>query len=330
MTQLPLREEELESRLVWIFGSPRTGSTWLLELLAHPLSLEARSQLGFRAPDDLARPLDVLPINESLLPTHIMMPAPGALATRTPTRIRVMEDVFGELAGYFFSEQFEDVWRPAVRKLAHARFHAHLERAAATYQFDERAIIVIKEPNGSHAAPAIMSIQEPARMIFLHRDGRDVVDSLLTMNAPGGMIAAWRGTAAETPEQRLALIREESLNWVARTTATERAFQERPPELRWRVSYEELMDDTPGRIGAMMGWLGLERDPAAIAEVIDAHAFGSPGQSSSGAAATRRAATPGLWRQNLSQDESALAHEIMGTKLAELGYDVATEAGAQP
>ncbi len=311
-----------------MFGSPRTGSTWLLELLAHPLSLEARTPLGFRAPDRLARPLDVLPINESLLPTHIMMPAPGVPEMRTGPQMRVMEDVFGDLAGYFFCQQFEDVWRPALRDLAHARFRAHMERTAATYTVDDGAIMVIKEPNGSHAAPLIMSTMERARMIFLYRDGRDVVDSLLSMNAPGGLIAAWRGKAARTPEQRLALIRDESLNWVARMTETERAYQERPSELRWRVRYEDLVADPAGGLGGIAGWLGLDRDADAITTAVEAHAFGLPGQSATGAAATRRSATPGLWRENLSERESALAHEIMGEKLAELGYDVAPELGA--
>jgi hypothetical protein len=313
-----------------MFGSPRTGSTWLLELLAHPVSLEARTPLGFEAPGDLGRPLDILPINESLLPTHIAMPAPGALEQRSGSRIRVMSDVFGDLAAYFFSKQFEDVWRPAVRDLAHARFGAHLERTADSYPVADGAVMVIKEPNGSHAAPLIMSVLDRARMIFLYRDGRDVVDSLLAMHGPGGLAAAWTGKSVETPEERLASIRDESLNWVARMSATERAFEERPAELRWRLRYEDLIADPAGSLSALAGWLGLERDAAAITEAVEAHAFGATGQSPSGAVATRRAAVPGLWRRNLSEDESALAHEIMGEKLAELGYDTAPELSASP
>jgi hypothetical protein len=35
-----------------------------------------------------------------------------------------------------------------------------------------------------------------------------------------------------------------------------------------------------------------------------------------------RAATPGLWRENLTEDEQRTMDEIMGAKLAELGYEV--------
>ena len=238
--------EELEPRMVWIFGSPRTGSTWLLELLAHPLSLEARDPLGFRAPAQLGA-VDLVPINESLLPTHLMPPQPEDPPARSRPWIRVPTDTFGDLGAYFFSQHFEDVWRPAVRELAHARFRAHLERTAAAYPVDQGALMVIKEPNGSHAAPLIMSLLPDARLLFLYRDGRDVIDSLLALNGPGGLTAAWRGVAVETPEQRLELIREESLNWVARMTETERAYQERPRELRHRVRYERP-GGGPGRL----------------------------------------------------------------------------------
>ncbi len=34
-----------------------------------------------------------------------------------------------------------------------------------------------------------------------------------------------------------------------------------------------------------------------------------------------RAATPGLWRQNLTAEEQQAMHEIMGDKLRELGYE---------
>jgi hypothetical protein len=77
-----------------------------------------------------------------------------------------------------------------------------------------------------------------------------------------------------------------------------------------------------------LDWLRLDRDPAAIAAAVEAHAFSARGQSTTGAAATRRSASPGLWRKNLSEGERALAHRIMGDKLADLGYEVAPELGA--
>jgi hypothetical protein len=367
--------DEIERRLVWMFGSPRTGSTWLLEMLAHPLILEAREPLGFRPPEGHADPwltqsrlarllrtrrplrwlggrarrrwaagrhprwrrdgwIDVVPINESLLPTHLMPPSQEAPPAREQPWIRTPMDTFGELSAYFFAHHYQDVWRPAVRDLARARFGAHLERAAATYPVGENAVMVIKEPNGSHAAPLIMSLLPESRLIFLYRDGRDVVDSQLALSAPGQLNAAWRGVALETQgswgllskrrawkEARLELVRQESLNWVARMEATERAFRDGPPELRFRLRYEDLLADPSTRLRELVDWLALERDPGSIAEAVEANSFEAGGRAPTGAAATRRAAVPGLWRENLSKSEIALAHEIMGEKLVELGYE---------
>jgi len=303
-----------------MFGSPRTGSTWLLELLAHPLILEARDPLGFRAPEGLGRPIDVVPINESLLPAHLAPPQPEDAPARERAYIRTHRDTFGDLGAYFFSSHFEDVWRPALRDLALGRFGAHLERAAERYDVAPGARLVIKEPNGSHAAPLILSLLPESRLIFLYRDGRDVVDSQLALSSPGGLTAAWRGVAVETPEERLQLVREESLNWVARMDATEEAYESRPPELRFRLGYEDLLADPAASLTALAEWLGLERDPDAIAATVEAHGFSTEPRSKTGAAGTRRAASPGLWRENLSEEENALAHELMGEKLAELGY----------
>ena len=47
--------DAFESRLVWIFGSTRSGSTWLLRLLCHPLTLERGEGLGFDLPDAARR-----------------------------------------------------------------------------------------------------------------------------------------------------------------------------------------------------------------------------------------------------------------------------------
>ena len=311
---------ERSPRLVWIFGSPRSGSTWLLELLAHPLVLEARDPLGFRVPAELSSSIEVIPINESLLPTHLAPPQPEDPPARRRPWIRVPRDTFGDLGAYFFSRHFEDVWHPALGELVSARFEAHVERAAAAHQVAEDAYLVIKEPNGSHAAPLIMSLLSESRMLFLLRDGRDVVDSQLSLNGPGGLTAAWRGVAIDTPEERLQLVREESLNWVARMAASEQAFQRRPPELRWRLRYEELLAEPFACLRSLRDWLGLERDDEAIAEAIEAHRFGSAAPSRTGASATRRSAAPGRWQENMTGQEIALAHEVMGEKLAELGY----------
>ena len=44
-----------------------------------------------------------------------------------------------------------------------------------------------------------MSLLPAARLIFLYRDGRDVIDPLVALNAPEGLLASWRGVRSRRP-----------------------------------------------------------------------------------------------------------------------------------
>ena len=86
------------------------------------------------------------------------------------------------------------------------------------------------------------------------------------------------------------------------------------------VRYEELLADPVGELGSLCQWIGLERGGAGIETAVRAHAFGV--NEPTGASEFARAASPGLWRQNLSVEEQRIANEIMGERLAALGYAV--------
>lgn len=63
---------------------------------------------------------------------------------------------------------------------------------------------------------------------------------------------------------------------------------------------------------------GLERAP--MAELARRTAMQRKSSEQKGHGRFVRAATPGLWRKNLSAEEQALVHDILGEKLLELGY----------
>jgi hypothetical protein len=163
-----------------------------------------------------------------------------------------------------------------------------------------------------------MSLFDRARLIFLYRDGRDVIDSLVAMSGPGGLLAGWRGVAVETREQRLALIREESLNWVARMTATELAFEQRPPQLRWRLRYEDLVAEPEARLREVCAFLGLEFEPG----MLEYHRRENPALY----ADHPRLAEPPVrdarsWRKEMRDGDVELFEAIAGELLTELGYE---------
>jgi hypothetical protein len=111
------------------------------------------------------------------------------------------------------------------------------------------------------------------------------------------------------------------LEWACAIDATTSAYQAHARPLRRMVRYEDLIRDTAGSIGSLFKWLGLPREPERVERLVAAHSFTALPEERRGASKKRRAARPGLWRENLSDAEKSAADEIMGSRLAELGYE---------
>ena len=80
-----------------------------------------------------------------------------------------------------------------------------------------------------------MSMFPRSKLVFLVRDGRDVVDSQTAANQPGTWlpVSGWK-----TPEERHEFVRRRARAWVGDVASIERAFEAHPPELRRMVRYE--------------------------------------------------------------------------------------------
>jgi len=321
---LPFDDEELESKLVWIFGSPRTGSTWLLEMLCHPLAPRRDEPLGFTWPDGWEGQVPAVAVDEFLISAHLA-PYQGRVIDIFETPFpATLNGLFQRRSSYAFSTEFADVWRPEARRLTLVRLYAVIERArrAGLDVTPELPVVVIKEVNGSHAADLIMSLFPRSKMIFLLRDGRDIVDSLLDANSPDGWLTRTglgRG-GFETDAERFEWVRDTCRNWTARVNVCSKAYKSHDPELRRRVRYEDLLADTPAQLTELASWIGLPGDESRIDAVVEAHSFDAVPDKRKGKGKRRRAATPGQWRESLTPDEQRLAMEIMGERLTELGY----------
>jgi hypothetical protein len=286
-----------ENRLAWIFGSSRSGSTWLLRMLAE---------------------FDpVVPIDDPHLGHHLgvwrPIPLAWAAADGDPPELTTLLDLKTEEPGYFFSARHRDSWWEPLRDLIAARFEAQATEAGANVG---DAAYVVKEP-GSHVAPLLSELFPRSRIVFLLRDGRDVVDSWLDGYRDG----AWAipdGAFVVAREGRIALIRWLAAVWVYRSRAVKEAFEARSPESRLLIRYEELRERTAQALEAACDLLGL--DPRRAAEVAERHRFERLPEGASGSRCRERVARPGSWRQNLSPVEQDAMHEALGDALAEFGY----------
>jgi LPS sulfotransferase NodH len=292
----------LARKLVWMFGSPRTGSTWLMKLLAD-------------SPE-------VGQIDEPYVPLHLVPVSHVADGGEYYEHNRRATD-----PNYFFAKRYLRHLKPQLRDLVLAGFDRQLSELGE--KPDRLRWVIVKEPNGSHAADSLMSLLPDSRMIFLLRDGRDVIDSLVDamMSKDSWWNATQTSATARVPAERRGFIRHNAQLWLGRTEATQRAYASTPASQRMLVRYEELLADTEEVLGSLLSWLGLDAEPQRVREIAERHSFGAIPEDQRGPGKRNRSATPGGWRERLTGDELDLIEEIMGDKLRELGYgDVAASA----
>ena len=274
---------------MWLLGSGRSGSTWLLNLLR---------ESG-----------DVVGVDEPLIGAHLAVPM--SAVSSSDEHDRLVYDASRGRRQYVFSDAQAAVWRPALRGLV-------LDRLAAETDGRGRATVVVKEPNGSLAAPLLLSLTPGARLLFLVRDGRDVVDSSID-----AVTSAW-ATGEQRPPldgaDRLAYLERRAHLWVASTDAVRRAYDAHDPDRRLLVTYETLRGNTGDELTRILRWIGLPVDPAAVEAATARLAFEALPDESRGEGRFARAATPGLWRERFSADEQAVLADILGPALNALGY----------
>jgi hypothetical protein len=292
--------DRFESRLVWVLGSPRSGSTWLLQLLG----------------DHEA----VIPINEPLIGWYLgpfMCDLPAMHAENLDLSNFTLRKIHEDKRPSFFANEFEDVWLPGLAKMMRQRFHAHAVRYPAGVPLS-RTWVVIKEPNGSQSADVIMRALPRSRLLFLLRDGRDVVDSELAANSKGSWVGReFPGSAGI--EDRVEFVVQSAKKWLWRTEVVEAAYAGHDgPKLL--VRYEDLRADPQIHMRRLFDWLEIDIGDEQLAAMIEKRAFERLPEEARGPDQFFRAAKPGGWSENLSSAEQDALERVIGPKLRELGY----------
>ena len=288
-------------RLAWIFGSSRSGSTWLLRMLS-----------------ELER---VIPIDDPHIGHHlgVWRPIPLAWATaKDPPKLGTLADFKRKKRDYLFSDRYRDAWVPQLRELISARFEAQAAQDIAAAGGIDDPIVVVKEP-GSHAADTIMDLFPESSLIFLLRDGRDVVDSWLDAYKDGSW-ATDEGAYPLDDTGRPALIRWQSSVWLHRTEVVQETFARTDPERRVLIRYEEMRDEPVAALRSICEMLGIEASDEQLGEIAGTHSYSQVPQADKGAGREIRRAEPGGWSDHMSRKEIVEMHQILAEKLDELGY----------
>jgi hypothetical protein len=271
--------------IIWIFGSGRSGSTWLSSMMG-----------------DLHR--------------HALWAEPwvGTLFGRfyySGIDKRKQDNA------QFILGAHRESWLRSIRNFV-------LDAAVATFPgLGGEDYLVIKEPNGSIGAPLLMEALPESRMILLARDPRDVISSSMDAKAEGGWNyekhkklyqERRRAPSSKNPD---AFAERQARNYMKQMGKAKEAYDaHRGPKVL--VRYEELRSDTLGTMQRIYSTLGIEVDEAELARVVEKHSWESIPEEEKGEGKFYRKATPGGWREDLTPEQAESVERITAPLLEEL------------
>jgi hypothetical protein len=269
--------------IIWIFGSGRSGSTWL------------RSMMG-----ELKRHR----IWEEPMVGRLFGEFYGKAQT---ANLRRPDFVMGDAT--------RKGWIRSIRNFV-------LDGAKyARPHLGSNDYLVIKEPNGSIGAPLLMEALPESRMILLIRDPRDVVSSTLDGAKKGNWIYEHRDDGRRKQEALPdndpdAFVRRWANVYMRHAGNAKRAYDAHEGR-KVLVRYEELRSDPLETIKRMYAALGIPVDDRELSRAVQKHSWERIPEKKKGEGKFYRKAKPGGWREDLTPRQVEIVERVTAPLLEE-------------
>ena len=268
-------------RMIWIFGSGRSGSTWLRSMMGE--------MGGVRVWEE---------------------PMIGRLfgefyARSTKENLRSADFVMGD--------PIRKGWIDSIRTFAldGARY--------SNPRLGDKEYLVIKEPNGSVGALLLMEALPESRMILLVRDPRDVVASVLDAAREGGWLYESRegGTGAnlgKIDRKPNSFVRDRANMYRRGVESAELAYDAHkgPKAL---VRYEDLRADTLSEMRRIYSVLGVPVEEGELRRAVEKHSWENIPEGDKGRGKFYRKGMPGGWKEDLTPRQVELVMRATGALL---------------
>lgn len=176
--------------------------------------------------------------------------------------------------------------------------------------------LVIKEPNGSAGAPLLMEALPESRMILLIRDPRDVVASTLDGAKRGNWLHEWRQKNDTPDADPDSFVRLRAAAYAQHAGNAKRAFDAHRGR-KVLIKYEDLRADPLGTLKRVYSALEIPANEAQLARAVEKHAWENIPEGKKGEGKFYRKAKPGGWGEDLTPEQVRIVEEATAPLLNE-------------
>ncbi len=311
--------QTLEANAIWVFSTARSGSTWLSQ--------------DILCWDGQARPMDEPGLGKMFAPLDWIAERFHDLAgkaahfesgldyeARTRQRTTPIGSPPFERA-FIFAGQENQIWSAQNRQM----YLDLLKHTALQHVINEWGVVgyrrvVFKMPNESQAADIIMRAFPGSFMIFLIRDGRDVMKSRMSRFASIDL------AETDDPVLRRHAIAFYSHLWNFQADIIQSAFLAHTPERRLAIHYEVLRRNPTQALRRVLDRVGIATSDQELTELVARTTLENIPAEQRGPDKPRQTGQIGGYARVFSAEEIDLMEAIMGPNLRRFGYPLRADA----